>query len=51
MEERGLTCEAGVGNGQIGVMVCVSGMGGGNDNMLSGNGRERARWLRRGITH
>lgn len=40
MEERGLTCAAGVGRGQIGVRVCVSGTGGGNDNMLSGNGRE-----------
>lgn len=51
MEERGHTCTAGVDRGQIGVRVCVSGMGGGIDNMLSGNERERARWLRRGITH
>lgn len=47
MEERGHTCTAGVGRGQIG----VSGIGGGIDNMLSGKERERARWLRRGITH
>lgn len=46
-EERGHTSTAAVGRGQIG----VSGMGGGIDNMLSGNERERARWLRRGITH
>lgn len=41
MEEHERTCKTGVGRGQIGVRVCVRAGWGWDDNMLSGNERER----------